>query len=496
MRSAWFIVAALLLQAAGFPAEIYVPDDHLSIQAAIDAAADGDIDIVRPGVYSENIDFTGKAIHLRSKRGPYFTHIDGNSAGTVVSFLNQEDGSSVLEGFTITNGDGSYGGGIFCENGSSPLIRNNIISSNNGGLGGGISCFESSPVIEHNIILENSAGSGGGIGIVLKSSPIIRRNIINENWSYIGGGIYCYCDSSPMIEGNLIKSNYVDNGGDAFGGGIYCKDSSSTITNNMIANNSTFSWTAGDANGGGIYSCDSSLMILNNSIIDNKTYMHGCGGSAGGGICCDGGNLTVVNTILWDNDDGQIDHLGGSLTVEYSNVGGLGGGWPGTGNISEYPRFVDRGSDYHLTWDSPCRDRGDNSAVTGSLDFEDDPRIQDGTVDMGADEFHEHLYHTGEVRPGALIHFMVIGSPAAPVILGHGSGIQDPPQATPYGNLFLDWPIHHAGIGVINSDGYLDYPWTVFPFWQSGLDHPLQALVGLHSDPSRLLTNLMVLTVE
>ena len=43
-----------------------VPGDHPSIQAAIQAAQQGDVVTVAPGVYRENVDFLGKAIVLTS----------------------------------------------------------------------------------------------------------------------------------------------------------------------------------------------------------------------------------------------------------------------------------------------------------------------------------------------------------------------------------------------------------------------------------------------
>src|SRR5262245_43603086 len=80
------------------------------VQDGIDAAGAGDIVLVRPGVYVENIDFLGKAIVVRSDGDgnpathdptPVTTVIDGNAAGSVVTMTSGEGPSSVLEGFTI-----------------------------------------------------------------------------------------------------------------------------------------------------------------------------------------------------------------------------------------------------------------------------------------------------------------------------------------------------------------------------------------------------------
>ncbi len=73
-----------------------------------------------------------------------------------------------------------------------------------------------------------------------------------------------------------------------------------------------------------------------------------------------------------------------SVVVSYSNVKG---GYPGTGNISGTPMFVNPGSgDFHLQSTSPCIDAGSNSAAPVT-DFEGDPRIIGSTVDMGVDEY-------------------------------------------------------------------------------------------------------------
>ena len=57
------IVGCVSLQASA--ADIHVPADHATIQAAIVAASAGDVVIVAAGTYPESIDFLGKAITVQ-----------------------------------------------------------------------------------------------------------------------------------------------------------------------------------------------------------------------------------------------------------------------------------------------------------------------------------------------------------------------------------------------------------------------------------------------
>jgi hypothetical protein len=110
-------------------------------------------------------------------------------------------------------------------------------------------------------------------------------------------------------------------------------------------------------------------------------------------------NSTLTNVIMWGNtasSSAEISHSGGTLTVTYSNIQG---GYSGTTNINADPLFVDAdGPDnivgtlddnLRLQSDSPSINAGNNAAVpTGvTTDLEGKPRIQNGTVDMGAYEY-------------------------------------------------------------------------------------------------------------
>ena len=117
-----------------FSAEINVPADYSTIQAAIDAAGDGDIITVMPGRYYEKIDMSGKDITLQSTdpSDPAIveaTIIDGNDSGSVIVCASGEDSNTVINCFTITNGSGtviennSCGGGMY-NNSSSPTLTN------------------------------------------------------------------------------------------------------------------------------------------------------------------------------------------------------------------------------------------------------------------------------------------------------------------------------------------------------------------------------------
>lgn len=444
MRLATILVAFFLLPAIGFAATIYVPDDYDKIQTAIIASTSGDTIIVRPGTYVENIDFVGKAITLTSALGPEVTVIDGSKAGSVVTFQSGENDYSVIEGFTITNGD---------------------------------------------------AGSGGGI-YISQAYPDILGNVITGNNGFYGGGLYCYACNS-YIDGNTVTGNTA-----VAGGGLCCQWASPQISSNMIAGNSS-SWS------GGIELYESYSEVINNTIMENSA------GNSGGGLYCWGNcSPLIVNTIFWNNTspEGPEIWIGkttgpSTVTISHSDVKdgqssvhvetGCGLNW-GAGMINLDPLFVHPASgDLHLTFASPCRNSGDSSPYQIYSDFEGDPRIVSGTVDMGADEFHFHLYHVGDVTPGNQLSIRTIGGPGMPVLLAHSLGIQNPAQLTPYGDLYLTRPPRwSSNIGMIQANGVNNFTITVPSYWNPGDEKYFQALVGSSGVPMRKLTNLMTLTVE
>ncbi len=53
MKIGYLLTAFLLFQFLSLSATIYVPDHYATIQEAIDASANGDTVIVRPGTYNE-----------------------------------------------------------------------------------------------------------------------------------------------------------------------------------------------------------------------------------------------------------------------------------------------------------------------------------------------------------------------------------------------------------------------------------------------------------
>ena len=117
---------------------IHVPVDYGKIQEAINAASDNDLILVADGTYTgqDNVDlnFSGKAITLKSENGPENCVIDCNGSDLdphrAFFFRNGEGEDSIVEGFTITNGWTYPGGAIYCINSSSPTIRNNIFDTN------------------------------------------------------------------------------------------------------------------------------------------------------------------------------------------------------------------------------------------------------------------------------------------------------------------------------------------------------------------------------
>jgi len=406
-----------------------------TVGAAIAAAASGDTVRVCPGTYLENINFSGKAIAVRSVAGHTLTVLDGGAADSVVTFASGESSNSVLEGFTVRNGRSGFdtpgfgdGGGIRISN-ASPRIYANAVIGNRACAGAGIFIASGSPVIEGNTIAENvQAGcaggtGGGGIGIRGSSNALIRRNIIRDNTltAADGGGISLFGAGTPTIELNIISGNSVSGIIPcAQGGAIWIVNASdATILGNLIVGNHA-------GCGGGIYwlvpSGGRGPLMVNNTLADNDAF-------SGSAILADGfdANTVLINNII-AAPAGQTAVFCGNFNdvnppqFRFNNVVSVSGTAFGgictdqtglNGNISADPQFVNPAAgDYHLVQSSPSIDVGDNAApALPATDLEGDSRLLDGNgdglpvVDMGADE----LAPTGgpnvvtlDIKPGVL----------------------------------------------------------------------------------------------
>ena len=209
--------------------------------------------------------------------------------------------------------------------------------------GGGVYCESLSleTTIKRCIITGNTAINGDGGGV---DGGQIENCIISGNYSYNGGGVYMSPGTS--LRSCLIYSNtaYGYGGGGVWGGGVL---ENSTIVNNTATNH-----------GGGIvlYHNDSNIII--NCIIYN--------------------NISNNGSNYYIREEGPRMH--NCCTVPLPTHG--------TNNIDQVPGFITQaGYPLHLTSGSPCIDQGSNLEwCVASKDIDDQPRVFNNTIDIGADE--------------------------------------------------------------------------------------------------------------
>jgi parallel beta-helix repeat protein len=418
------------------------PADFNNIQAAIDAAAAGDTIVVADGTYTglgnRDIDPCSKAITVRAENGPANCIIDCQHAGRGFYCHSGEDSNTVIEGFTVVDGNAPLdeggvprGGGIYCES-SSPQITDCVIVScsalhteiveifpgfyevSHYGRGGGIYCAgPNNPRILGCTVSGNEAVTGAGVHLQQGSEAVLIGCDINNNTAKSGGGGIFSSGSNPIIEDCQITNNVTVGGSLPWGGGILCDGGSASIKRCVISQNTA----GGSGRGGGMsFRGNCSPEVINSLIINNSAPL----GEYGGGISCEnaipeiknctfsgntagrGGAIdlisataTITNCILWNDSPSEIAMTAtGHAAVTYSNVQD---GCAGVGNIDANPLFAS-GDDFRLVFGSLCIDAGTNSPPGGlpTTDLDGIARPFDGdydgnsVADMGAYEFHQN----------------------------------------------------------------------------------------------------------
>ena len=444
----------LLISCIGFSARgqiLNVPADYPTIQEGIDAAGSWfDTVLVAPGTYYENISFIGKRITVasnfimsRDTMDIINTVIDGSQStnpdmGSVVSFVTYEDTTSIICGFTITGGTGTYvpsvdvtsGGGIAIGYSGAKIINNYIefnSANGNNADGGGISCGPPGDpnlvVIRNNKIRNNEAiGQESSYGGGIKSGgAIISNNIITGNIAQVtgsgsiykcsGGGIVVSGSDNPepfyieitnnLVSGNQSLSESTDEW-NGYGGGISLYNVFGLIRNNTITNNEISA--VNKCLGCGIICmyADTTLLLEGNTISHNF-YSNGL--SHGGGLFFYNASARLVNNMIYKNEAS----LGGGLYI-WDSEGGSGNTQIINNTIAENNTAGDGGAVYNdntvtyifnsIIWDNESTGGEELSGdyevwfsdiegeFSGGENIDEDPEF----IDPENDDFHIYDY--------------------------------------------------------------------------------------------------------
>ena len=353
--------------------EIVVPDDFLTIQAAIDFAQSGDRILVRHGTYRENLLVLGKSIHIEAPEGPDVTIIDGRAPTrpdtlSVVTVIGVED--FVCAGFTITNGlggidfgefSGADSGGGLALLGTSGALLNCVIEWNYcTGSGGGVHLVVSSVLVDGCVIRDNACGSNGGGINVFVCSPTIKHSLIKNNVAGddgIGGGIFARLGDPEVadcqIEGNRGR----------VGGGIGSDSATPKILRTLVVGNNA---DATIGTGGGVYCQGGSPSIESCTVIQNGALL-AAGITMGNAV-----NAAIARSIVAFNVGQSGIACSGVVGVSCSDVFGNDGGDAICGidlgnNISLDPMFC---ADYSIASGSPCASSGSppGCGLIGAMD--------------------------------------------------------------------------------------------------------------------------------
>ncbi len=301
--------------------------------------------------------------------GPDFANTESN-AYHVVTANGVTD--AVLDGVVITAGN---------ANGVPPLHQ-----------GGGMNMIGSHGVAIRNCVYRRNQANGGGAVFSWNSSPSFTACVFEENYAEFGGALDSLA-TSAAVTNTLFRNNEVADSG----GAVFEFFSSSQFVNSAFVGNKA-------NQGGAITNEESPTRLINCTFQGNRAA------SIGGAINNVSTSPELVNCIVWNNAEGSSTTIptasifnGGTSDPAISHS--LIQNWTaadlgGAGNLDgtdpfNNPRFVAEidpmaaptlGADLRLFIHSPALDAGDNSANTTETDLAGNPRIQNGTVDLGAIE--------------------------------------------------------------------------------------------------------------
>ncbi len=308
------------------------------------------------------------------------------------------------------------GGGIYCT-GSNTFKDIEFISNTAAVSGGGMECFN--PIILQNATFTgnhcdqygggfwdggnssltdvtftgNSADDRGGAVASNGSNIGLYKNVnfLNNSCGYAGGAFYFESTGINLVD-SVISGNSA-----SYGGGAWKYYGTLNMTNVVLSGNSASS-------GGGIYGYLAAVNMDNVTISGNRTDA----------LTSYDTDWTLENSVIWGNSGSSYNDSGSSsFSTSYSTIQGgcPSGATCGAGMIYSDPLFVSpidpsiaptTSGNFRLNSGSTAINMGSNALLPADIadldndadvsetlpyDLDDNPRIVNTTVDMGAYEW-------------------------------------------------------------------------------------------------------------
>ncbi len=334
-------------------ADIFVPDDHSTIQAAIDAAVSGDNVMVRAGTYLENLALKD-GVNLASTDGATSTTVDGSNVVASTPVMDASGVTCSITGFTITGGSSpTMGGGIRVLNSSNVTVADCVISGNDAdGQGGGLGVNNAQASVSNTRFTANTASGGAAAGVT--STAV--TDVVFDNCTFDANDSSGPGGAVLGFSGMFSVSNSMVNGNDASSGGGFAVDGGGemVITDTVLYGNT--------ASEGG------AMSFNNGSGTISGCTMHANSAGVGSCIAFVNGSDPTIERCLVTSSTGDIAFRCGqgstpvvSCTNLFNNAGAGGDdicGTDGGNNGSVDPQYCHLNPEldgvFVLQSDSPC----------------------------------------------------------------------------------------------------------------------------------------------
>jgi len=271
--------------------------DHVTIQAAIDAAANGDVILIAPGSYDEFLDTAGKTLTLRGANGASQTAIDPTGdSGVLLTAANAESGLRV-ENLTFRNGRGASMVSLG-EDASATFVACRFI----GGIaadGAALSMDGATATFENCEFISNQASARGG-AIKAANSTLEFENcaFTSNQCSGSEGGALHLTSCTMTLDACEFISNRCHSGGTSHGGVIWANGLQGSWSECEFRSNQA---TASDgARGGDAYLLNATIEIEAGTFESSLAAVSrscSCGfvnNAEGGALYCGSGTMLGV----------------------------------------------------------------------------------------------------------------------------------------------------------------------------------------------------------